>query len=69
MCLSRELFEEHGSKCAQSCLDVGKHMVSFIHGQKLPCCFLSPLCFFKCSFQWEWHTRVDCEGSILSVQP
>lgn len=69
MCLNRELLEKHGSICAQPCLDVGKRMAYFIHAEKLLCCFLLLLCFFRCSLQCEWHTRVDCEGSILSVQP
>lgn len=45
MHLNRELFEKHDSECVQSCLDVGKHMVYFIHAKKLPCYFLSPLYF------------------------
>lgn len=50
MHLNRELFEKHDSKCVQSCLDVGKHMVYFIHAKKLPCYFLSPLYFSNAVF-------------------
>lgn len=67
--VNKELFEKHGSKCAWSCIGGGKHVVYFIHAEKLPCSFLSLLCFFTCSFLREWHTCVDCEGNILSVRP
>lgn len=50
MCLNRELFEKHDSKCVQSCLDVEKHMVYFMHAKKLPYYFLSPLYFSNAVF-------------------
>lgn len=69
MRVNRELFEKCDSKYARSCVGGEKHMVYFIQAEKLPCCFLSLQYILECSFRCEWHTRVDCEGNILSVQP